>query len=137
MHLFINLVCTRKCRILDVVYNASNNELVRTKTLVKGCIVEIDAAPFKTWFENHYDVKIEKKGEEPKFDAEKKRNDKTKAKTEARRKKAVWDQALLDEIAGNRLLACISSRPGQCGRADGYLLEGEELAFYQKKIVKK
>ena len=32
---------TRKVRILDVVYNASNNELVRTKTLVKGCIVEV------------------------------------------------------------------------------------------------
>ena len=25
-----------------------------------------------------------------------------------------------------RLLACIASRPGQCGRADGYVLEGEE-----------
>jgi small subunit ribosomal protein S8e len=32
-----------------VVYNASNNELVRTKTLVKNCIVSIDAAPFKQW----------------------------------------------------------------------------------------
>src|SRR5690349_4972299 len=32
----------RKVRILDVVYNSTNNELVRTKTLVKGCIVEID-----------------------------------------------------------------------------------------------
>jgi small subunit ribosomal protein S8e len=27
-------VCTRKVRVLDVTYNASNNELVRTKTLV-------------------------------------------------------------------------------------------------------
>lgn len=30
-----------KVRILDVVYNASNNELVRTKTLVKNAIVEV------------------------------------------------------------------------------------------------
>jgi small subunit ribosomal protein S8e len=30
---------TRKTRILDVVYNATNNELVRTKTLVKNSIV--------------------------------------------------------------------------------------------------
>ena len=36
-------VCTRKTRILDVVYNSSNNELVRTKTLVKNAIVSIDA----------------------------------------------------------------------------------------------
>ncbi len=34
-------VCTRKARILDVVYNASNNELVRTKTLVKNAIVVV------------------------------------------------------------------------------------------------
>jgi len=35
------------------------------------------------------------------------------------------------------LLACISSRPGQCGRADGYVLEGKELEFYQRKMQKK
>ena len=40
---------TRKTRLLDVVYNASNNELVRTKTLVKNCIVHIDATPFRQW----------------------------------------------------------------------------------------
>lgn len=37
-------VCTRKTRILDVVYNASNNELVRTKTLVKNAIVVVREA---------------------------------------------------------------------------------------------
>ena len=41
----------KKTRILDVIYNATNNELLRTKTLVKGCIVQIDATPFKSWFE--------------------------------------------------------------------------------------
>ena len=39
----------RKTRIIDVVYNACNNELVRTKTLVKNAIVVIDAAPFRQW----------------------------------------------------------------------------------------
>lgn len=33
--------------------------------------------------------------------------------------------------------ASISSRPGQCGRADGYILEGKELEFYVKKIKSK
>jgi len=37
----------KKTKIVDVIYNASNNELVRTKTLVKNCIVTIDATPFK------------------------------------------------------------------------------------------
>lgn len=44
----------RKTRVIDVVYNASNNELVRTKTLVKNAIVVIDAAPFRQWYEAHY-----------------------------------------------------------------------------------
>ena len=45
--------CTRKTRIIDVVYNASNNELVRTKTLVKNCIVLIDSTPYRQWYESH------------------------------------------------------------------------------------
>ena len=35
------------------VYNASNNELVRTNTLVKGAIVQVDATPFRQWYEQH------------------------------------------------------------------------------------
>ncbi|KAK0145313.1 40S ribosomal protein S8 [Merluccius polli] len=46
--------CTRKTRIIDVVYNASNNELVRTKTLVKNCIVHVGSLPFRQWYEAHY-----------------------------------------------------------------------------------
>ena len=36
---------------LKKVYNASNNELVRTNTLVKGAIIQIDATPFRVWYE--------------------------------------------------------------------------------------
>lgn len=54
-------VVTRKTRILDVVYNASNNELVRTQTLVKSAIVQVDAAPFKQWYLQHYGVDIGRK----------------------------------------------------------------------------
>jgi len=39
-----------------VVYNASNNELVRTQTLVKSAIVQVDAAPFKQW---HSQARVE------------------------------------------------------------------------------
>lgn len=49
---------TRKTRILDVLYNASSNELVRTKTLVKNCIVQIDPTPFSTWYSEHYKVDV-------------------------------------------------------------------------------
>lgn len=53
---------TRKTRIIGVVYNASNNELVRTNTIVKSCIVQIDAAPFRQWYEAHYAQPVTKKG---------------------------------------------------------------------------
>ncbi len=41
---------TRKTKIIGVVYNATNNELVRTKTLVKNTIVNIDATPLRVWY---------------------------------------------------------------------------------------
>ncbi|AFP65529.1 40S ribosomal protein S8 (nucleomorph) [Chroomonas mesostigmatica CCMP1168] len=44
---------TRKARIISVAYNATNNELVRTNTLVKGSIIFIDSTPFKTWHEKN------------------------------------------------------------------------------------
>merc|ERR1712210_179956 len=87
---------SRKCRIIDVVYNASNNELVRTKTLVKGAIVTVDCAPFRQWYESHYATPLARK-----------KNSK------------------------------LSSRPGQCGRCDGYILEGKELEFYVRKLKAK
>ncbi len=52
---------TRKVRILDVVYNSSNNELVRTQTLVKNAVVQVDAAPFRQWYSQHYGLDIGKK----------------------------------------------------------------------------
>merc|ERR1712209_343534 len=45
---------SRKSRIIDVMYNASNNELLRTKTLVKNAIIQIDSTPFRQWYEAHY-----------------------------------------------------------------------------------
>ena len=134
-------VCTRKARIIDVVYNASNNELVRTKTLVKNSIILIEATPFKSWYESHYGVKIglRKRGA-AKAAAEEEETKKSKSvqkKLTARQKDRTLDQSLDDEFASGRLLACISSRPGQSGRCDGYILEGKELEFYQKQLKKK
>jgi len=51
---------SRQTRILDVVYNATSNELVRTKTLVKGAIVQLDATPFIQWYYQHYGVHLRK-----------------------------------------------------------------------------
>lgn len=45
---------SRKTQIINTVYNATNNELVRTNTLVKNAIVLIDANPFTNWINQHY-----------------------------------------------------------------------------------
>ncbi|CAM6043486.1 unnamed protein product [Sphagnum compactum] len=137
---------TRKARILDVVYNSSNNELVRTQTLVKNAIVQVDAAPFRQWYSQHYGLDIGKKkkvavkkdseGVET-TEEEKKASRKVQKKIAKRQDGLKLDAHLEEQFASGRLYACISSRPGQCGRADGYILEGKELEFYQKKIQKK
>ncbi len=46
------------------------------------------------------------------------------------------DSALERQFEAGRLYAIVASRPGQSGRVDGYILEGEELAFYQKAVRK-
>merc|ERR1711988_653883 len=136
-------VCTRKTRVLDVVYNASNNELVRTKTLVKNAIVQIDATPFRQWYESHYGVEISKKKTEKEAadkaaaEGEVKKSNHVKRKLEARQKARVLENPISEQLAAGRLYACISSRPGQSGRCDGYVLEGKELDFYVRKLSKK
>lgn len=211
-----------RTRILNVVYNASNNELVRTNTLVRNAIVQIDSAPYRAWFLRYYGIELgkktdkadkkmrrkakkaekkaakkaemeakkaeeaakkaaEAKPEEKKEDAkpEEKKEGEEKKKykrhnTAAERKRADYlkekakkarknkpvpprngpskaqlrkyerrqklykiEKALAEQFLTGKLLACITSRPGQVGRADGYILEGKELEFYMRKLEKK
>jgi len=165
---------TRKTRILRVAYNSTNNELVRTNTLVKGSIIQIDSTPFKAWYLQFYNQDLAKKKEESDKKHEEKKDDKkqpdTKKTTEKkkreekkkeekkkadkkeetevktkksksvknkisqRNKKRVLEAGLTEQFKTGRLYARLSSRPGQSGRADGYVLEGDELAFYQKRM---
>jgi small subunit ribosomal protein S8e len=220
---------TRKTRILKVVYNSTNNELVRTNTLVKGSIIQIDSTPFKAWYLQYYNVDLSNKkssteakakptagkkealkkeekttgkkdttkkdeksakkdttkkddksakkdttkkdttkkdttkkdttkkddkvaqkdkpktaekakgskGKGPKKQEETERTDLNKkalAKFVKRNSTRKLDPALIDQFKTGRVYAKISSRPGQSGRCDGYIVEGEELAFYLKKI---
>ena len=140
----------RKTRILDVVYNASNNELVRTQTLVKSAVVQVDAAPFKQWYAKHYGVEVGTKRKSAAAAAKDEAAEAAKAaepaakksnhvarKLKARGQARALDQALEDQFSTGRLYASIASRPGQCGRADGYILEGKELEFYVKKMQRK
>ncbi|KAG5363186.1 40S ribosomal protein [Yarrowia sp. B02] len=125
---------TRKTRVLGVSFHPSNNELIRTNTLTKSAIVQIDATPFRQWYESYYGKTLGKKkaGQEEPVIAEA-----DQAAVAARQADAKLDPAVEAQFGAGRLYACVSSRPGQSGRVDGYVLEGEELAFYLKKIVSK
>jgi small subunit ribosomal protein S8e len=171
---------SRKTRLLNVVYNASNNDYVRTNTLVRNAVIEIDAIPFKLWYMKRFGVepgkkmrfkldpkegdipaedqkktialkKKQSKYEEEKKKAEKllhqqyteaqedikKRSENLMKKHERRLQSVKLDPLLEEQFSRGRLLACITSRPGQVGRCDGYILEGKELEFYLKKVEKK
>ena len=131
---------TKKCKIVEVIYNATNNELVRTQTLVKNSIVAVDPTPFKYYWYIHYDdVKMPKLPEISDPERKKKLEEKREKLKKIRPNKEQLDKLnrFFELMNKGRLYACITSRPGQVGRADGYLLEGKELEFYMKKLEKK
>jgi len=78
---------TRKCRIIGVVYNATNGEFVRTNTLVKGSIIQIDATPFKNWYQKHYGVTVGRTETKEKKKGEKKGEKKGDKKSGERKEK--------------------------------------------------
>ncbi|KAF0990030.1 hypothetical protein HZS_7580, partial [Henneguya salminicola] len=106
---------SRKSRILDVIYNATNNELVRTKTLVKNCILQIDATPFKNWYENQYGIAIGKRKKEISEETGKSEQTETdRPKTSILdTQKSKIDSHLEEQLHLGKLYACVSSRPGQ------------------------
>ncbi|KAK9323617.1 ribosomal protein S8e/ribosomal biogenesis NSA2 [Lipomyces orientalis] len=125
----------RKTRILGVAFHPSNNELIRTNTLTKAAIVQIDATPFRQWYETQYGQTLgKKKGKKTQEEATEKRSSKLERKLAARQSLAKVEPALESQFGAGRLYACVSSRPGQSGRVDGYILEGEELAFYIRRM---
>lgn len=127
----------RKTRIAGVVYHPSNNELVRTNTLTKSAIVQIDATPFRQWYETHYGQALGKKKNQQAAEEETKKSRKVERKLASRSGASAIESAVDTQFGAGRLYAAISSRPGQSGRCDGYILEGEELAFYLRRLTAK
>ena len=128
----------RKVRVIAVAFHPSNNELVRTNTLTKAAVVQVDAAPFRAWYEAHYGVSLGRRRQKQGEVVEDVKKSKSIEKKQEERVKAQGkvETALERQFEAGRLYAVISSRPGQSGRCDGYILEGEELAFYQRAIRK-
>jgi small subunit ribosomal protein S8e len=117
---------------------------VRTQTLVKGAVVQVDATPFRSWYAQHYGLEVGvKKGTAAKPKAEGDAAAKPPSAHVVRKHDArvkahkPLDPLIEEQLTTGRLYAVIASRPGQCGRVDGYILEGKELEFYAKKMAKK
>jgi len=125
---FLSLNTTKKVKIISVVYNSTNNELVRTNTLVKGSIIQVDSNPFRESFQKIY----KKKDAELNFSGKNSNSEHLKKISGQNNLTTISNQ-----LGSGKLLARICSRPGQVGRADGYILEGVELDFYMKKLQKK
>nr|UXY87431.1 40S ribosomal protein S8 [Cryptomonas sp.] len=132
---WISCGVTKKTRIISVMYNASNNEFVRTNTLVKSSIIYIDAAPFKSLLVKKKFIYNNERENLIHQSAEKNFNPKGKETKDSFSSNINF--IMEEQLKSGRLLARICSRPGQVGRADGYIIEGAELEFYQKKIQKK
>ena len=122
-----------KCRIYDTVYNATSNEFTRTKTLVKNAIIQIDATPFRNWYLQHYGIDLSGRDEK----STTKQSAHVQCTMKGRQKDRQIDDKVAQQITKGKVLAAVSSRPGQCGRVDGYILEGKELLFYLKQMEKK
>ncbi|EPY51976.1 40S ribosomal protein S8 [Schizosaccharomyces cryophilus OY26] len=126
----------KKTRVIQVAYHPSNNELVRTNTLTKSAVVQVDAAPFRVWYETHYGILMGSKGKKA-TPTPTPKSKHVQRKQSARIGSAKVDPAMESQFAAGRLYACISSRPGQSGRCDGYILEGDELHFYLRRMAPK
>jgi small subunit ribosomal protein S8e len=130
----------KKVRVIVVAFHPSNNELVRTNTLTKSAVVQVDAAPFRQWYEAHYGQSLgrrrQQKGTQETAEPEKKSKGVEKKQASRFAAAGKVEAALEKQFEAGRLYAVISSRPGQSGRCDGYILEGDELAFYQRAIRK-
>nr|OQO24601.1 40S ribosomal protein S8-B [Rachicladosporium sp. CCFEE 5018] len=129
---------SRKVRVIAVAFHPSNNELVRTNTLTRSAVVQIDATAFRQWYEAHYGSSIGRRRQAKGEEAKEEKKSKSIEKKQAERVKAGGkvEPALERQFEAGRLYAVVASRPGQSGRVDGYVLEGEELAFYQRAIRK-
>ena len=100
--------------------------------------MQVDAAPFRQWFEAHYGTSLGRRRQKKEDAEEAVKKSKSVEKKQAERVKATAkvDPGLERQFEAGRLYAVIASRPGQSGRCDGYILEGEELSFYQRAIRK-
>nr|XP_060501982.1 small ribosomal subunit protein eS8-like [Panthera onca] len=131
--------CMHKTRIAEVVHNACNNRLAHTKPLVENWIVFTDSTWYPQWYRSPCALLPgHKKGTKLVPEEEgiltKKHSKKIQEKYDERKKNAKISSLLEEPFQQGEFLARMASRPGQCGPADGCVLEGKELELHLRKI---
>lgn len=99
--------------------------------------MQVDASPFRQWYEAHYGQSLGRRRQQKtgaEVEETKKSKSVEKKQQERFSSRGKVEPALERQFEASRLYAVVASRPGQSGRCDGYILEGEELAFYQRAI---
>ncbi|XVF58940.1 hypothetical protein PTKIN_Ptkin07bG0106700 [Pterospermum kingtungense] len=110
--------------------------------------IEVDAAPFKQWYLQHYGVDIGRKKktaaaakkereEAEAITDEVKKSNHVLRKLEKRQQNRKLDLHIEEQFGSSRLLACISSRPGQCGRVGGYILGRQRAGILHEEAPEK
>lgn len=127
--------CTCKASITDVVYNASNSELVHTETLVKNRILPIDSTRYWQWDEPHNALPPTRRGtgwllRRKRFYI---RHDQRKFGRNMMKGKGMPQSASSGgPVPAGQAASRHGFKTGQHGRADGYILQGKELEFWGK-----
>jgi small subunit ribosomal protein S8e len=126
---------TRKCRILDVVYNPTNKEFVRTNTIVKGSVVQVDATPFKNWYQKHYGVTV---GKATAFVKDRKlKKLKTRAQKEEAARKAKKDAKRKAKVEARRAALAKSQKKGKDSKKKVVKGAEKKMKTSTKKDAKK
>ncbi|XP_032233325.2 40S ribosomal protein S8-B [Nematostella vectensis] len=89
--------------ILSVMHSFANKEHIERNVIVKGSIVQVDNKPFEDWFQEYQQI-----------------NDNSALENKGDTNSYSW-------LKTAPIYAKVTSRPGQEGDCNGYILEGEEL----------
>ncbi|XP_065062856.1 uncharacterized protein LOC135689532 [Rhopilema esculentum] len=109
--------------ITDVIHSDANKEHIEKKIMTKGSIVQIDATEFRKMLECKEENKVEDTTSV---------DDATKTDDDKRSQEI--DESLKELVKAGYLYGKITTRPGQVGLCDGYILEGAELQSIMEKL---
>jgi len=118
--------------ILDIIHSASHKDHVKNKIMTKGAIVQIDGTEFRNRLANST---FTKPTSEHNQETEPVPNSSSNEEQPESPSTCGEDKALLELVKSGKLYGRITTRPGQVGLCDGYVLEGTELETTLKKFA--